>query len=61
LSDLQVIKIRLQNQHGLDKTKLKYTGPLDVVMKMTKQEGMLSLWTGATPTVFRNGLNQGEC
>lgn len=58
VTPFEVIKIRLQNQMGTDKAMLKYHGPIDAVIKTVKNEGLLALWSGATPTVFRNGLNQ---
>lgn len=38
VTPFEVIKIRLQNQHGLDKTKLKYQGPVDALVKTVKNE-----------------------
>ena len=42
----------------MDKATLKYHGPIDAVVKTVKNEGLVALWNGATPTVFRNGINQ---
>lgn len=58
VTPFEVIKIRLQSQVGMDKTKLKYTGPVDAAVKTIKNEGVLAMWNGALPTVYRNGLNQ---
>jgi solute carrier family 25 (mitochondrial citrate transporter), member 1 len=58
VTPFEVIKIRLQSQVGLDKTKLKYNGPVDALVKTVKNEGFLAMWTGCGPTLWRNGLNQ---
>ncbi len=33
-------------------------GPIHGAMTIVKEEGLLGLWSGASPTVCRNGLNQ---
>jgi hypothetical protein len=38
VTPFEVVKIRLQNQFGLDKSKLKYTGPIDAAIKTVKNE-----------------------
>lgn len=38
VTPFEVIKIRLQNQHGLDKSTLKYQGPIDALVKTVRNE-----------------------
>jgi len=54
----EVVKIRLQQQQGVAKEALQYKGPFHCGLTIVKQEGPLGLWSGATPTVLRNGTNQ---
>lgn len=56
VTPFEVIKTRLQKQKG--KTNLKYKGPIDVVIKVTREEGLRRLWSGNMPTVIRQGSNQ---
>jgi solute carrier family 25 citrate transporter 1 len=56
VTPFEVIKTRLQKQKG--KTDLKYKGPIDVVIKVTREEGLRRLWSGNMPTVIRQGSNQ---
>lgn len=56
VTPFEVIKTRLQKQVGL--SNLKYKGPIDVVVKVLKEEGVKRLWSGNTPTVIRQGSNQ---
>lgn len=56
VTPFEVIKTRLQKQKG--KTDLKYKGPIDVVIKVTREEGFRRLWSGNMPTVIRQGSNQ---
>lgn len=58
VTPFEVVKTRLQKQKGL--TNLKYNGPADCVQKVVRQEGFRSLWKGVTPTVIRQGSNQGS-
>lgn len=58
VAPFEVLKTRLQAQVGLDKTKLKYKGPADALVKITREEGILALWNGVVPTIFRNATNQ---
>ena len=52
------MKIKLQQQHGLDKSALRYKGPLHCASAIVREQGVLGLWAGASPTVLRNGTNQ---
>lgn len=38
VTPFEVVKIRLQSQVGMDKAKLKYTGPIDAAVKTIKAE-----------------------
>lgn len=106
VTPFDVVKIRLQEQHGLDKVggfgwvwgygglcgvavlvlvclyihtrpkqnhqpnhlpppppnnqqaKLQYQGPMDAAVKIVKHEGAAALWSGVTPTIARNGIQQ---
>ena len=58
MTPFDVVKVRLQAQHGLDKSLLQYHGPVDAVRKIVSQEGLGALWSGVTPTIFRNGIQQ---
>ena len=55
---MDVVKIRLQHQHGLDKSKLQYKGALDAARQIAQREGVAALWSGVTPTILRNGIQQ---
>lgn len=57
VTPFEVVKTRLQTQVSFG-TKLKYNGPLDVVRKVIKEEGVQSLWKGNGPTMVRQGWNQ---
>lgn len=52
------MKIRLQQQHGLAKEQLKYRGPIHCALRTLREEGIRGMWSGAGPTVLRNGTNQ---
>ncbi|KAH9257054.1 hypothetical protein BASA81_004875 [Batrachochytrium salamandrivorans] len=56
VTPFEVIKTRLQKQRG--NVDLKYKGPVDVVVKVTREEGFRRLWSGNVPTVIRQGSNQ---
>mmetsp|Transcript_59001 Transcript_59001/g.120866 ORF Transcript_59001/g.120866 Transcript_59001/m.120866 type:complete len:339 (-) Transcript_59001:45-1061(-) len=56
VTPFEVIKTRLQKQKGLK--NLKYNGPVDVVVKVIREEGVRRMWSGNTPTVIRQGSNQ---
>lgn len=56
VTPFEVIKTRLQKQRGNE--NLKYSGPIDVVVKVTREEGLHRLWSGNMPTVIRQGSNQ---
>jgi len=58
VTPFEVVKIRLQQQKGLCKDTMKYHGPIHCATTIMKEEGPLGLWSGATPTVLRNGTNQ---
>ena len=38
VTPFEVVKIRLQSQVGTDKSKLKYSGPVDAAIKTIRQE-----------------------
>lgn len=57
VTPFEVVKTRLQTQVSFG-TKLKYNGPIDVVRKVIKEEGVQSLWKGNGPTMVRQGWNQ---
>eukprot|EP00879_Flechtneria_rotunda_P020851 GHRR01021952.1.p1 GENE.GHRR01021952.1~~GHRR01021952.1.p1 ORF type:complete len:207 (+),score=62.28 GHRR01021952.1:857-1477(+) len=54
----EVVKTRLQQQQGIAKDALRYKGPLHCGATIIREEGLRGLWSGATPTVLRNGTNQ---
>jgi len=56
VTPFEVVKIRLQQQKGL--SNLKYKGPVHAASTIVREEGFLRLWSGAGPTVMRNGTNQ---
>ncbi|KAK9907509.1 hypothetical protein WJX75_004988 [Coccomyxa subellipsoidea] len=58
VTPFEVVKIRLQQQRGLTKELLRYKGPVHAAGLIVKEEGILGLWSGAAPTVMRNGTNQ---
>jgi len=58
VTPFEVIKTRLQKQKGLDKTLLKYKGPIHCAQTMLFEEGPLALWKGNVPTMLRQGINQ---
>ena len=59
VTPFEVVKIRLQQQVGSAAAKTAtYHGPVDAAVKIVRTEGVLGLWSGATPTVIRNGTNQ---
>jgi solute carrier family 25 citrate transporter 1 len=58
VTPFEVIKTRLQQQKGTDRSQLMYKGPIDCATKILKEEGVLSLWKGNTPTMVRQGWNQ---
>ncbi|KAJ0628920.1 putative mitochondrial carrier domain superfamily [Helianthus annuus] len=55
---MKVVKIRLQQQKGLSPDLLKYKGPIHCARLIIREEGLRGLWSGAAPTVMRNGTNQ---
>ncbi|GAV73576.1 Mito_carr domain-containing protein [Cephalotus follicularis] len=58
VTPFEVVKIRLQQQKGLSLESLKYKGPIHCARTIIREEGLLGLWSGAAPTVMRNGTNQ---
>ncbi|GAX83743.1 hypothetical protein CEUSTIGMA_g11168.t1 [Chlamydomonas eustigma] len=58
VTPFEVVKIRLQQQRGLTKDAMKYKGPVHGAFTILREEGILGLWSGAAPTVMRNGTNQ---
>lgn len=58
VTPFEVVKIALQKQKGMDKSMLKYRGPIHAAGLIVREEGLFGLWKGATPTVLRNGTNQ---
>lgn len=58
VTPFEVVKIRLQQQQGTNKAALAYTGPINCASTIVKEEGLRGLWSGASPTVLRNGTNQ---
>ncbi|KAL9247031.1 hypothetical protein vseg_020502 [Gypsophila vaccaria] len=58
VTPFEVVKIRLQQQRGLSPELLKYKGPIHCAGTIIREEGILGLWAGASPTVMRNGTNQ---
>ncbi|TXG68499.1 hypothetical protein EZV62_003434 [Acer yangbiense] len=58
VTPFEVVKIRLQQQKGLSTELLKYKGPVHCARMIIREEGLRGLWTGAAPTVMRNGMNQ---
>lgn len=58
VTPFEVVKIRLQQQKGLSKEALKYKGPIHGAATILREEGIRGLWSGAFPTVLRNGTNQ---
>ncbi len=58
VTPFEVVKIKLQQQRGMDATQLRYKGPLHCAAAVVREHGPLGLWAGAAPTVLRNGTNQ---
>lgn len=58
VTPFEVVKIRLQQQKGLSKEAMKYKGPVHCATTTLREEGIRGLWSGATPTIMRNGTNQ---
>ncbi|PNH06570.1 Succinate/fumarate mitochondrial transporter [Tetrabaena socialis] len=58
VTPFEVVKIRLQQQRGLSKEGLKYKGPIHCAATVLREEGLRGMWSGATPTILRNGTNQ---
>ena len=58
VTPFEVVKIRLQQQLGLDKSKFKYRNPIHAATTIVRSEGPRALWKGALPTVVRQSSNQ---
>ncbi|KAI7730811.1 hypothetical protein M8C21_027742 [Ambrosia artemisiifolia] len=58
VTPFEVVKIRLQQQKGLSQELLKYKGPIHCARLIIREEGLRGLWSGAVPTVMRNGTSQ---
>jgi len=58
VTPFEVVKMRLQQQVGMDVSKLKYKGPVHCATTIIKEEGPAALLKGVTPTVIRQGSNQ---
>ncbi|KAL5211020.1 hypothetical protein ABZP36_006643 [Zizania latifolia] len=58
VTPFEVVKIRLQQQKGLSPDLLRYKGPVHCAKTIVREEGLFGLWSGALPTVMRNGTNQ---
>ena len=59
VTPFEVVKVRLQSQRTVQGTGApKYSGTIMTASKIVREEGARALWSGATPTVCRNGLNQ---
>lgn len=58
VTPFEVVKIRLQQQRGLSTEAMKYKGPIHCAMTTLREEGIRGMWSGAAPTVMRNGTNQ---
>jgi solute carrier family 25 (mitochondrial citrate transporter), member 1 len=56
VTPFEVVKIRLQQQKGLE--NLKYKGTIHCARTIIKEEGLLAMWNGVGPTIARNGTNQ---
>mmetsp|Transcript_14902 Transcript_14902/g.47502 ORF Transcript_14902/g.47502 Transcript_14902/m.47502 type:complete len:311 (-) Transcript_14902:58-990(-) len=58
VTPFEVVKIRLQQQKGMDVSQLKYRGPIHTASTILKEEGIRGMWSGCSPTILRNGTNQ---
>ncbi|KAK9048128.1 hypothetical protein SSX86_018121 [Deinandra increscens subsp. villosa] len=58
VTPFEVVKIRLQQQKGTSQDLVKYKGPIHCARLIVREEGLAGLWSGAAPTVMRNGTNQ---
>mmetsp|Transcript_13909 Transcript_13909/g.35196 ORF Transcript_13909/g.35196 Transcript_13909/m.35196 type:complete len:299 (+) Transcript_13909:1-897(+) len=58
VTPFEVIKTRLQKQVNTAGVEPKYKGPIDVVVKVIREEGVRRMWSGNMPTVIRQGSNQ---
>jgi len=58
VTPFEVIKTRLQQQKGSDKSTFKYHGMIQTAQTIAKEEGVTALWKGNVPTMLRQGINQ---
>mmetsp|Transcript_21169 Transcript_21169/g.46049 ORF Transcript_21169/g.46049 Transcript_21169/m.46049 type:complete len:368 (+) Transcript_21169:371-1474(+) len=58
VTPFEVVKTRLQKQVVVPGQPPKYSGPIDVVSKIVRHEGLRYMWSGNVPTVIRQGSNQ---
>lgn len=58
VTPFELIKTRLQQQHGQIKSNWKYRGPIHCAQTVYKEEGIKAIWNGAMPTVIRQSTNQ---
>lgn len=58
VTPFEVVKTRLQQQKGVDRSAFKYHGPIHTALTVTREEGVARLWSGATATTIRQGSNQ---
>lgn len=58
VTPFEVVKIRLQQQKGLHTADFKYKNPIHCAATVLREEGIRGMWSGAFPTVLRNGTNQ---
>jgi solute carrier family 25 citrate transporter 1 len=52
------VKTRLQEQKGNDVSSHKYKSTMHATSTILKEEGIIGLWNGVSPTMVRNGVNQ---
>jgi solute carrier family 25 (mitochondrial citrate transporter), member 1 len=56
VTPFEVIKIRLQQQKGLDKSQLKYRGVLQSANLILKEEGVTALVSYQTPQICTQSI-----
>jgi solute carrier family 25 citrate transporter 1 len=58
LQPFELVKTRLQEQKGNDISTHKYKSTMHATSTIVKEEGIIGLWNGVSPTMVRNGVNQ---
>jgi len=58
VTPFEVIKTRLQQQTGTDKSKMKYKGLTHCAKTIVEEEGASALWKGNVACMARQGINQ---